>query len=205
MEADWEVEIGGDAPVIEAEWPGFIDLRMQPSRILDIAEATTFLPLADLLLALNQESSQVWTSKCDVWEPDSTASACYIDLLPRDGKVFSQCQQGEVFCREIVARLESAELTQRIPERRVGGAMESSPECNIALVIRQAIAGQAEGFGITAYLSAKAECSKKAAVALAATMAAFADALLSMALPIAPRSNTGASPSTAFPLRRVQS
>ncbi len=93
MEADWEVEIGGDAPVIEAEWPGFIDLRMQPSRISDIAEATAFLPLADFLSALNQESSQVWTSKCDVWEPDLTATACYIDLLPRDGKVFSQWQQ----------------------------------------------------------------------------------------------------------------
>ena len=26
MEADWELEIGGDAPVIEADWPGFVDL-----------------------------------------------------------------------------------------------------------------------------------------------------------------------------------
>jgi hypothetical protein len=205
MEADWEAEIGGGAPVIEAEWSGFIDLRMQPPRISDIGEATAFLPLADVLLALNQESSQVWTSKCDVWEPESSALACYIDLLPRDGKVFHQWQQGEVFCREIVARLRSAELTHWIPERRVGGVVESSPECNIQLVIRRAIAGQAEGFGITTYLSAKAECSKVAAAALAATMATFADVLLSTALPIAPGSNTDASPSTAFPLRRVQS
>jgi hypothetical protein len=200
MEADWEVEIGGDAPVIEAEWPGFIDLRVQPSRISEISEATTFLPLADLLLALNRESSRVCTSKCDVWEPDSSAFACYIDLLPRDRKVFSQWQQGEVFCREVVARLKSAELTHLNPERRACGPMESSPECNVALVIRQAIAGQTEGFGITAYLSAKAGCSTEAAAALAATMAAFVDALLSSALPAALVSNSDASPSTAFPL-----
>ena len=27
MEADWEFEVGGEAPVIEASWEGFIDLR----------------------------------------------------------------------------------------------------------------------------------------------------------------------------------
>ena len=31
MEADWELEIGGDAPVIEAHWTGFVDLRADPS------------------------------------------------------------------------------------------------------------------------------------------------------------------------------
>jgi hypothetical protein len=205
MEADWEVEIGGDAPVIEAEWPGFIDLRLQPLRISEISEAATFSPLADLLLALNRESSQVFTSKCDAWQPDSSTSACYIDLLPRGGKVFREWQQGEVFCREIVARLKAAERTGRIPERKPDGVTESSPECSIALVIRQAIAGHAEGFAITAYLSAKAERSNEASAALAATMAAFADALLSTTLPAAPGANTGASPSTAFPHRSVQS
>ena len=32
MEADWEVEVGGGAPVIEALWPGFVDLRSNPER-----------------------------------------------------------------------------------------------------------------------------------------------------------------------------
>jgi hypothetical protein len=31
LEADWEFEVGGDAPVIDALWPGFVDLRL-PSR-----------------------------------------------------------------------------------------------------------------------------------------------------------------------------
>jgi hypothetical protein len=42
MEADWEVEIGGGAAVIEAEWPGWIDLRKQPERASEIAEAAGF-------------------------------------------------------------------------------------------------------------------------------------------------------------------
>ena len=30
MEADWEMEIGGSAPVIDAFWAGFEDLRRSP-------------------------------------------------------------------------------------------------------------------------------------------------------------------------------
>jgi hypothetical protein len=205
MEADWEVEIGGDAPVIETDWPGFIDLSAQPQRISDIAEAETFLPLAGLLSALNRESSQVWTSKCDVWEPQSLALACYIDLLPRKGKVFAQWQQAEFFCREIVACLQGVDLIEQIPDRSLEGTMQSSPECSIALVVRQAIAGQVVGFGITVYLSAIGASSAGATEALAYTMAAFADTLLSTALPMAPGSNADPPPSGAFPQRGVQS
>jgi len=37
MEADWEFEVGPDtaglaAPVIDACWPGFVDLRHNPER-----------------------------------------------------------------------------------------------------------------------------------------------------------------------------
>ena len=185
MEADWEVEIGGEAPVIETDWPGFIDLSTQPERISEIAEARTFLPLADLLSALNLGNSQVWTSKCDIWEPESSALACYIDLLPREAKVFAQRQQAELFCREIVARLNAAELTERVPIRSIEGARQLGPERSFALVIRQAIAGQIAGFGITVYLSAKAESLVEAAEALASAMSTFAGALLSIRLPVA--------------------
>jgi hypothetical protein len=169
MEVDWEVEIGGGAPVIEAEWPGFVDLRSHPERIAEIAEAVAFPPLAALLLALNAPESPVWTSKCDVWvpqlesksesEPELAAQASYVDMLSREGKVFSRWQEAEAFCREYVSRL--AKIAQPA----------SGAECSLDLVIRQAVAGQAEGFGITAYLSADA------ATVLAAAMAAFADAL----------------------------
>jgi hypothetical protein len=174
MEADWEVEIGGGAPVIEAEWSGsaglsgssgYIDLRSKPARIVEIAEAAAFPQLGTLLLALNAEHSPLWTSKCDLWEPEPAVLASYVDMLPREGKVFASWQLAEAFCREYVARL--AKITPS----------EFSPGCSIDLVIRQAVAGDAEGFGVTAYLSARAACRSDAEAALTSVMAIFADAL----------------------------
>ena len=117
MEADWEVEIGGGAPVIEAEWAGLVDLRSHPECIAEVAEAAAFPALAALLLALNAAHSPLWTSKCDVWEPEPAALACYIDMLPVEGRVFARWQQAEAFCREYVTRL--AQITR--PELRATG------------------------------------------------------------------------------------
>jgi len=165
MEADWEVEIGGGAAVIEALWPGFVDLRNRPERVGEIAEAAAFPCLAKLLLALNSPESPVWTSKCDVWEAEPAARAAYIDMLPREGMVFGEWQHAEAFCREYVGRLEALALP------------ECGPDCRIDLVIRQAVAGGVDGFGITAYLSAKDTAQEDAEAAIAAVMAGFADAL----------------------------
>lgn len=194
MDADWEFEVGGGAPVIEAEWPGFVDLRRAPQRIAEIAEAAAFPPLAALLQRLNADGSPLWTAKCDLWEPQaevsaeassdrntearteaSAALACYIDLLPRAGKVFAQPRQAEALCRDWIARLASTPT-------------DHTPECRLDLVIRQAFAGPAEGFGITAYLSAKASDPALAASALAAALVAFADAILTTAAPENPSS-----------------
>ena len=181
MEADWEVEIGGGAPVIEALWPGFVDLRSHADRLGAIAEAAAFPPLAVLLRVLNSPESPVWTSKCDVWQPEPAALAAYIDMLPnsdtlpRREAVFSERQEAEVFCREFVARLQAT------------ATPESQSEHSIDLVIRQAIAGEAEGFGITAYLGVKAAGQKEAETALALVMAGFADALPRRSPPEIPR------------------
>lgn len=180
MDADWEVEIGGGAPAIEALWPGFVDLRLFPARIAEIAEAASFPALVVLLTRLNAAGSPLWTSKCDIWEPESVdlahsgevadhasaALACYIDLLPVEGRVFAHWQQAEAFCREWVARLSSDRL----------------PECSVDLVVRLAIAGPVEGFGVTTYLSAGGG-NMPAAAALTALMAVFADAIPSAASP----------------------
>ncbi|MGA2673188.1 MAG: hypothetical protein ABSE99_08155 [Terracidiphilus sp.] len=185
MEVDWEIEVGGGtpgcgAPVIDALWPGFVDLRQNPARIGEIAETAAFPPLAGLLLVLNGPASPLWTSKCDLWEPEaaelagpgsresaSSVLACYVDLLPLAGQVFAQWQQAEAFCREWVARLASDRL----------------PECRVELIVRQAIAGQAEGFGVTAYLSATGQARSAAAASLAAALDAFAAAIPSAAAP----------------------
>jgi hypothetical protein len=164
LEADWEIESGGGAPVIDAHWAGFVDLHTQPQRVAEIAEAMAFPPLARLLLSLNQPSSPWWTAKCDLWEEpaEETSSscgelgspvqegsakiegdifltqACYIDLLPMQGYVFARWQDGEEFCRRWCRELEEISL----------------PHARLDLVVRMALAGAAEGFGVTAYLSA---------------------------------------------------
>ena len=167
MEADWEVEVGGGAPVIDALWPGFVDLRQHPERIGEIHEAAEFPALAELLLALNKTGSPVWTAKCDLWEQEANELACYIDLLPVADTVFSQWKQAEGFCREFVARL----------------APVSLPECRADFMVRQAIAGEAEGFGVTATLSATGRDRSGAAATLAAALVAFAGAIPRIATP----------------------
>ncbi|HWE85227.1 MAG TPA: hypothetical protein VG267_09805 [Terracidiphilus sp.] len=177
MEADWEFEIGPDAPVIDAAWPGLVDLRDHPDRIREIGE-TLAAGLAPALLRLNSPASPVWTAKCDMWEPgavdpdemDATAGeaafarACYIDLLPREGSGWSGPSLSpsllEAFCRRLCAALKA------IPARN----------CRVDLVARRAIlhAGR-EALGITAYLTACGSAEDRAAAALAAALAALAD------------------------------
>ena len=176
MEADWEVEVGGGAPVIDALWAGFVDLRQQPERIEEIAEAARFPALGGLLERLNSPGSPVWTAKCDLWEPVEpgeaanltvveddlpAALAVYVDLLPCAGSVFSQWQQAEAFCRKWVARL--VQITMA--------------DCSVELVVRQAVAGLAEGFGVTAYVSAEGHDRAGAAETLARALSAFAAAI----------------------------
>ena len=181
MEVDWEVEIGGDAPVIEADWPGFIDLRADPERIGEIAEAIALPPLARLLAAINASRSAFWTSKCDVWEPEPCALACYIDVLPRDGAVFLDWHEAESFCRKLVARMRSA--TESATESFLlshGGASssKSEPGISVNLVVRAAMASEREGFGITAYLSAKVNGAADPRAGLKRAIDAFADEFL---------------------------
>jgi hypothetical protein len=181
MEADWEFEVGGGAPVIEALWPGFVDLRGSPERVTEIAEAGVFPPLAALLVALNAPRSPLRTAKCDLWEPQAdppaggetrAGLACYVDLLPVQGSVFASPRQAEAFCRAWVARLDAVEL----------------PGCRADLVIRQAFAGEAEGFGVTAYLSAEGTERSEANDSLAAAMASFCRAIPAIPAPEPPDS-----------------
>jgi hypothetical protein len=190
LEADWEVEVGGSAPVIEAHWPGFIDLRAQPERISDIAEATAFPPLADLLLALNSAGSPVWTSKCDVWMPEPGALACYVDLVPLKEGVFAEWERAEAFCRDLVNRIAprtmpAGEISPGRHPIMVAGDGSGSA-ASITLVVRRAVTEQSDGFGVTAYFSADAQCLPDAATAAAAAMVAFSSALATAASHVGP-------------------
>jgi hypothetical protein len=176
MEADWEVEIGGQAPIIEAYWTGFIDLCLAPERAQELHEAAQFPAIADTLVRLNAPSSPVWTSKCDVWHPDtfdpdeldappdrrSCAIACYVDLLPRGDQPWSDPTDAIAASNSVCAGLRNVPL----------------PCCRADLIVRQAfIAPGLLGVGVTAYFTACGSTSEDAAAALVSALAAFVASL----------------------------
>jgi hypothetical protein len=118
----------------------------------------------------------VWTAKCDLWEPAEPGEAAnltvaeddlpaelaiYVDLLLCAGSIFQHWQQAEAFCREWVARL----------------GLVAMADCSVEFVVRQAVTGLAEGFAITAYVSAEGHDRLGAAETLARALGAFADAI----------------------------
>ena len=182
MEADWEVEIGNEAPVIDACWEGFVDLRPAPEQATGLPETKDFPALAETLVRLNSQSSPVWTSKCDLWEPEAfdpdeldapagtgrCAIACYIDLLPHTRRPWLGPAQAVDFCQQLGVTL------RKVPLRR----------CRADLVVRRAcLAPDRQELGITAYLTACGPALADARAALASALAAFADALPAAASP----------------------
>lgn len=182
MEADWEVEIGGDAPVIDATWTGFIDLRTRPDRVWEISEIRHLPALAQALCRLNAQSSSVWTAKCDVWSVDAldpieldaspgssnSAVALYIDLLPRSDQQWAFPQKVIASCEEFCTRL------HRRPVRA----------CRADLIVRCAsIAPGVKDLGVTAYLTACGSAESEAAAQLANALAAFVDAVCGAGTP----------------------
>ena len=182
MEADWEVEIGGDALVIDAGWPGFVDLRLAPARAAELSETHSLPVLARTLIRLNAPSSPVWTTKCDVWPlaefdsdeldaPQETALhaiACYIDLLPITSGQWPSAPQAVEWCKALCVRLRALPLRS----------------CRVDLVLRAAILAPGRtGLGITAYLAACGSTPNNAADTLQAALAIFVDAVAPEAPP----------------------
>lgn len=168
MQADWEVEIGGDAHVIEAFWPGFVDLGRDPGRVNELIEVRDLPALAETLLRLNAAGSPVWTSKCDLWPVDGSdrldpyeldapaglaehAWACYLDLLARERGLWPEPASAVEWSRMLAGRLRSIPL-----------------DCSRAdLVVRLAVFGREEtGVGVTVYLTGCGETTERARLRL---------------------------------------
>jgi hypothetical protein len=178
MEADWEFEVGGDAPVIDAYWTGLIDLRSAPERACELPETAQLPALAAALTKLNAAASPVWTSKCDVWphleagefDPDEMdappgsaahAMGCYIDLLPGRGLKWISPDLAAAECKRVCGFLCAVPLRC----------------CRADLIIRRAfITPERMELGITAYLTSCGESSAESARTLQAALAVFADA-----------------------------
>jgi len=170
MEADWEFEIGGGAPVIEAYWPGFVNLRDEPLRVNEIAETRVLPELREALLRLNQPGSPVWTCKADVFVPEPVdpdemgagseeakfAIACYVDILMRGDLIWNLPVRAEQSCRELCARIKQNPLRC----------------CRVDVVIRRARIAEVNDLGATVYLTACGETSMEAGRRLSECLAA---------------------------------
>ncbi len=180
MEAEWEFEIGARAPVMDANWMGFVDLAADPRRAFDLPEAAEFPALAEALMKLNAERSPIRTSKCDFWsvDPDEAAldadelnakpdemafaCACYVDLLAGACERWRNAEDAARDCTELCAGLRGVLLRR----------------CRADLIIRRAVlAGGADGLGVTAYLTACGVAEMDARETLARAAAVFADSV----------------------------
>jgi hypothetical protein len=182
MEADWEIELGGDAPVIDAHWTGFTDLRRFPEKAMAFQETTEVSALAATLVRLNSSPSPVWTSKCDVWWVESFdpyeldaaggsplhAIACYIDLLPVDDREWLTSELALEWCRRLCARLRSQSLRS----------------CRADLILRAAIlTPESQGLGVTAYITACGASRPDTVLSLSSALGMFSEAALSFETP----------------------
>jgi hypothetical protein len=176
VEADWEIEIGGGAPVIDASWPGFVDLRCSPERVCDLPEVLLVPALARALVRLNASESPLFTTKCDVWpvteidpfEFDATpetavhAIGVYVDLLSRDPELWLDPDEAIGWCKRLCAVLQAAPLRC----------------CRADLVIRRAIrTPDVNEIGITAYFVACGSTVETAGAQLESLLAVFADSV----------------------------
>ncbi len=174
--------MGGDAPVIETQWAGFVDLQRHPERAGQLPEAAQFPALAEALARLNAADSPVWTSKCDFWphlkadefDPDELdapsgrathAAGCFIDLLPKSDLRWAMPAMAEKSCKRICGLLNAVPL----------GC------CRADLVIRRAfVTPEQMDLGVTAYLTSCGESPAAAARTLESALAAFTDAFVAI-------------------------
>jgi hypothetical protein len=172
MEADWEFEVASDAPVIDAAWSGYLDLRAHPEEASRLPEVQALPALASALAFLNAAGSPVWTAKCDVWEPDAFdpdeldappqagehALCCYIDLLP-SSDAWATLDDVAGWCGNLCAGLRAKPLRQ----------------CRADLVVRRAFLTPSQTcFGITAYVTGCAATQPAAKEALSSAVALLA-------------------------------
>jgi hypothetical protein len=176
LEADWEIEIGGESPVIDSGWAGFVDLRVAPEKASQLPELQQLPELGAALLRLNAVASPFFTAKCDVWRLESIdplefdadfestahALACYLDLLPCDPLSWTETAGPTAWCKQLCMNLRA-----------------SGPRCSRADLILRSATGSAgqSAYGVTAYVAACGSTEKAAKMKLAAALAVFVDAV----------------------------
>jgi hypothetical protein len=161
MQADYEIELGPDAPALEIPWQSsdgsvrYFDLRERPELLLEISEAAGNPELARFLSAVNSPRSHFQSAKCDSWLSDEITEAeviyeakwkfaSYVDLIFADASAQSDLEGH---------RLTTSKLTQLL-----GKAPEISAAAEF--IVRRCyfhrtsdIETSDDGYCITFYLS----------------------------------------------------
>jgi len=203
LEADWSVEIGGEAHVIDANWRGHVDLLTDPHRIDEITEAVRFAPLARALLQINRpqgENKQAfekspspynfWTVKCDLWEIDDALESCD----PYEMNAGDQEIHAAVACYiDLLPRLETSASRLLFSEwhdaeqlAKILALSMRNKELTCAradFAVRSAITETRHGFGITLYLTACGPDHSSAYSTLSKALQALTDILVEFQWP----------------------
>lgn len=117
MQADFSVELGGDAPALEIPWRSddphvrYYDLKNHPELICQIHEAVVYPELGSFLSRINAAGFPMATAKCDAWasnelDPEEEIFGerkfvSYIDLVFIDERDRCLFEKHEAFAKEL--------------------------------------------------------------------------------------------------------
>ncbi|HWG40136.1 MAG TPA: hypothetical protein VN658_06290 [Candidatus Acidoferrales bacterium] len=117
MQADFSVELGGDAPALEIPWRSndprvrYYDLKIHPELVLQIPEAVAYPELGLFLSRINAAGFPLATAKCDAWPSSEVAPeeqifgdrkfVSYVDLIFVNEKDRCSFEKNEAFAKEL--------------------------------------------------------------------------------------------------------
>jgi len=117
MQADFSVELGGDAPALEIPWRSddphvcYYDLKKNPELMRQIPEAAAYPDIGAFLARINDPGFPLATIKCDVWSSSEVDPGeeifgdrkfvSYIDLIFVDESDRCSFEKHEAFAKSI--------------------------------------------------------------------------------------------------------
>jgi hypothetical protein len=117
MQADFSVELGGDAPALEIPWRSddphvrYYDLKNHPELVQQIPEAVAYPELGSFLSRISAPGFPLASAKCDVWLSSEVAPeeeifgdrkfVSYIDLVFVDEVDRCSLEKHEAFAKEL--------------------------------------------------------------------------------------------------------
>jgi len=157
MQADFYVELGGDAPALEIPWRSddpcvrYFDLKKHPELVQEIPEAVAYPELGAFLSRINAAEFPFATAKCDAWVSSEISPeeeifgdrkfVSYVDLVFVDESERCSFAKHEAFAKEL------CHLLGQVPE--IAATVE--------LVIRHCYSS-INGFCLTAYVTGFGDC-----------------------------------------------